>query len=100
MPFERGTQLCMLTCCLEDNIQLFPKYGNDEKITKIEVRECVWFDDFDKSPPEDVDDQDEHDAQVDEAEKSATKPEAKPSQIAACPLEYLAANCVVCLFVI
>ena len=37
--------------------------------------------------------------QVDEAEKSATKSEAQPSQIAACLLEYLAANCVVCLFV-
>ena len=49
---------------------------------------------------DDQDDQDDH-PQVDEAKKSATKSEAQPSQIAVCPLEYLAANCVlfVCLFV-
>ena len=47
MPFERGTQLCMLTCCLQDNIQLFPKYENadkvdgDQQIAKSEPKECV-----------------------------------------------------------
>ena len=36
MPFERDTQLCMLDCCLQDNIQLFPKYDNENN--KIDNR--------------------------------------------------------------
>ena len=55
---------------------------------------------MDVDDQDDQDDQDDH-PQVDEAKKSATKSKAQPSQIAACLLEYLAANCVlfVCLFV-
>jgi len=26
MPFERFSQLCKLSCCLEDNARLFPKF--------------------------------------------------------------------------
>ena len=48
---------------------------------RIEVEWCT----LKNSPHLDVDDQDDQ-SQVDEAEKSATKSQAQPSQIAANPL--------------
>ena len=83
MPFERDTQLCMLDCCLQDNIQLFPKYDNENNKIDNRINRRFW-----RSKKLDVDDQDDH-CQAGKAENSPTKSAANPSQIAAYQRENL-----------